>query len=126
VYTIHRPLDLLIAEVQNIATHLSLGLLLGGNDLEVARVERLLLLLRSAGATLLGDFRPTATCRLVLSRRSCVAFVDNALVGELAAAEELFSKVAGVERAGGGMHRFRDELSVGRETEERRDKVFGY
>jgi hypothetical protein len=34
--------------------------------------------------------------------------------------------VAGVERAGGGMHRFRDELSVGRETEERRDKVFGY
>jgi len=85
-----------------------------------------LLLLDSAGTALLGDLRPATTCGLVLCRRSSVAFVDDALVGELAAAEELFSEVARVERVGGRVHGFSDQLGVGWETEERGDKVFGY
>ena len=121
--------DTLVAELfQRIETILPLGLLLGGDNFEVARVERLLrlLLLDSAGAALLGDLRPTTTCGLVLGRRSSVAFVDDALIGELAAAEELFSEVARVERVGGGVYRFCNQLGVGWETEERGDKVFGY
>lgn len=116
-----KSLDALVVELlQRIETILPLGLLLGGDDLEVARVERLLhlLLLDSASATLLSDFRPATTCGLVLGRRSSVAFVDDALVGELAAAEELFSEMARVERVGGRVHGFSDQLGVGWETEE--------
>ena len=85
-----------------------------------------LLLLDSAGTALLGDLRPATTCGLVLCRRSSVAFVDDALVGELAAAEELFSEVARVKCVGGGVYRFCDKLGVGWEAEERGDKIFGY
>lgn len=93
-------------------TILPLGLLLGGNDLEVTRVQRLLLLLlllllqcrSSAGATLLGDLRPSTTSGLVLGGRSSVALIDDAFFSQLATAQELLRKVARVKRVGGGMH----------------------
>lgn len=105
------------------------ALLLGRNDLEVTIVERalllLLLLLLRVGVALLGNLAP-ATTRLVISRAGCVALVDNALVGKLTAAQELFSKVATINVVGRSMDRFRDELKLRREDEEGRDEVVGY
>jgi hypothetical protein len=76
---------------------LPLALLLARNDLERARVEsRLLLLLLKAGAALLGDLGPATACGLVISGAGSVTVVDDALVGELAAAEELLREVAGI------------------------------
>lgn len=121
--------SLVSLDKHRILTPLSLGLLLGSDDLEVARVQGLLLLLLlllgSVGAALLGNFRPPAASSFVVSGGGSVALVDNALVSQLTAAKELLGKVTRVESAGSGMNGFSDEFGISWETEEGRDKVLG-
>lgn len=106
---------------------LPLTLLFAGDNLECARVEgRLLLLLLSAGAALLGNLRPATACGLVVSRARSVAVVDDALVGELAAAKEFLSEVTGVERVAGRVNGLGDELGVSRETQKGGDEVLSW
>lgn len=65
-------------DTRHVMANLPLGLLLRSNNLEVAGVQGLLL--GCVGATLLGNFRPSASCSLVLSRRGSVALINDALV----------------------------------------------
>jgi len=111
-----RELHILIDEPKN----LPLALLLAGDNLESTGVEgsRLLLLLLGTCAALLGHLRPATASRFVLSRARCAAVIDNALLGKLAAAEELFGEVAGVKSVACGVNGLGDELSIGRETQE--------
>lgn len=83
------------------------------------------MLLLSAGAALLGHLRPATACGLVISGAGSVAVVNNAFVGELAAAEEFLGEVAGVEGVAGRVNRLGDELSVSRETQQGGNEVIG-
>jgi hypothetical protein len=108
---------------------LPLALLLARDDLERARVESrllLLLVLLDAGATLLGDLGPATACGLVVGGAGSVTVVDNALVCELSAAEELLGKVARVEGVAGRVDGLGDELSVGRETQKGGNEVLSW
>lgn len=109
-YRVMRSIAVRIVSIEDkmVEANLSLGLLLRSHDLEVARVERLLGLLCGAGASLLGDFGPAAACRLVFSRRGCVALIDDALVSQLAAAEEFLGEVAGIDGVRGRVNRLGD------------------
>lgn len=83
----------------------------------------MLLLLLNASPALLSDLGPAAACRLVLSRAGRCAVIDDALVGQLAAAQEFFGEVTRVESVACGVDRLRDELGISGKTQERRDKV---
>ena len=102
---------------QQVVTNLPLSLLLGSNNLKVARVQGRLL--GRVGATLLGDFRPSASSSLVLSGRRGVALINDALVRQFTPAKELLGEMARVERAGGGMNGLGNEFGVSREAEKR-------
>lgn len=104
---------------------LTLALLLRRNDLEVAVLKRGRLLRLRRRPALLRDLRPAASRRLVLGWGGRVALVEDALVCQLTAAQELFGKMAGIERVGGRVHRLGDELSVRGEAQKRGDEVFG-
>lgn len=118
LHSLQRKLHILVHNQR----HLPLAFLLTGDDLESTRVERgrlllLLLLLLGTCAALLSNLRPAASCGFVLGWAGSIAIVDDALVGELTAAEELFSEMTGVECVACRVDGFGDELSIGRETQ---------
>lgn len=95
------------------------ALLLGCNNFEVTVVKcaLLLLLLLCILTALLSDLAPT-TSRLVLGCRArSVALVDNAFIGQLAAPQEFFGKVAAVDIMRSRVNGFGDELELGWEGE---------
>lgn len=100
-------------------------LLLGSYDLEVTAVERVLLLLLlclGIRVALLRDLAPSSA-RLVLGRACRVALVEDALGGQLAAAQELLGEMAAVNVVSRGMDRLCDELQLSREREEGGNKL---
>jgi len=107
--------------------HLALSaLLLGWHDLEIAVVQRALRLwLLRAWTALLGNLTPT-TAGLVLGRARSVALVDDALVSQLTAPQELLGEMTAVNVVSSRMDRFGDELLLRREAKQRGDKFLGY
>jgi hypothetical protein len=109
-----------------ISQHLLLTtLLLRRNDPEVT-VGGILLGRLRLGRPLLGDLTPATRSRIrgttTLGRGGSV---DEALVGESLAADELLGKVARVDGAAATVDGFGDELGFGGEEDEVGDELFG-
>lgn len=77
--------------------HLALpAFLLGRNNLEVTIIQRILRLwLLYTRTALLSNLTPT-TSRLILCRARCIAIIDDTLVGQLTASQELLGKMAAI------------------------------
>jgi hypothetical protein len=118
--------DTINRSLQYTSQHLLLAaLLLGRNDPEVA-VGRVLLGCLGLGWSLLGDLAPAARSRI--SGTTALGWggsVDEALVGEALAADELLGEVAGIDGAAAAVDGFSDELGFGGEEDEVGDKLFG-
>jgi hypothetical protein len=110
--------------MHNISTLLLTTLLLGRNDPEVT-VGGILLGRLRLGRSLLSDLTPATRSRIrgttALGRGGSV---DEALVGESLAADELLGEVARVDGAAAAVNGFGDELGFGREEDEVGDELF--
>lgn len=89
-----------------------LALLLGGNDLE-SSITIILLTVR-VGGTLLRNFTP-ATRGALVSKGTSGNGIDNALVGQFAAANELFREAASIQGLRVGVDRVGNNLSFRRQ-----------
>jgi hypothetical protein len=111
--------------MHNISTLLLATLLLRRNDPEVAIGGVLLGRLR-LGRSLFGDLAPATRSRIrgttALGRGGSV---DEALVGESLAADELLGEVARVDGAAAAVDGFGDKLGFGGEEDEVGDELFG-
>lgn len=106
-------------------TPLALALLAGSDDLE-SRSSSLFFTLRSSdhssGRALLGDFTP-ATAVLLLAESTGRDRVDNTLVSELAATNELFRKAATVKGLRVRVYGIGNNLRLGGEEEKLLDEI---
>lgn len=118
------------SDIASIASnaHLPLALLAGSDHLERSAGSFLFagnLGSSASGRSLLCNLTP-ATAVLLLAKDAGRDGLDNALVGELAAANELFGKVAAIHGLRVGVNGIRNDLSLGRQEQQLLDEIVNY